>query len=118
MLERSGILDRLRDLGFAHPTLDFQLDDPAGQTLRIFGGPDRREQLTELRVLRDRRSVAGCELLAVEWLLMQNPRASFGPGRPQLPGQELPGLGMLYDVFAMLGVACERLHLDGLSFVP
>ena len=49
---------------------------------------------------------------------MQNPHAQFGPGRPRLPGQEHPGLGMLYDVVAMLAVACERLHLDGLVFVP
>jgi acetoin utilization deacetylase AcuC-like enzyme len=118
VLERSGFLDRLRDLGFAHPALDFQLDDPGGQTLRIFGDPSHRELLTELKVLRDRRTVPGCELLSVEWLLMQNPRTRFGPGRPRLPGQEHPGLGMLYDVVAMLTAACERLHLDGLVFVP
>lgn len=118
VLERTDFLDRLRDLGFSHPTLDFQLDDPGGQTLRIFGSPARQDLLVELRVRRDRRSVLGCELLAVEWLLMQNPRARFGPGRLRLPGQEHPGLGMLYDVVALLVVACERLHLDGLVFVP
>ncbi len=118
VLERSGFLDRLRDLGFAHPTLDFQLDNPGGQILRIFGDPGHLELLTELQVLRDLRTVPGCALLSVEWLLMQNPRAGFGPGRPRLPGQEHPGLGMLNDVVAMLSVACERLHLDGLVFVP
>ncbi len=118
VLERSGFLDRLRDLGFAHPTLDFQLDNPGGQVLRIFGDPGHRQLLTELQVLTDRRTVPGCTLLSVEWLLMQNPRADFGPGRPRLPGQEHPGLGMLNDVVAMLTVACERLHFDGLVFVP
>lgn len=117
-LERTGFLDRLRDRGFSHPTLDLQLDDPGGQTVRLFGGPSREELLVELRVVRDRRSVRGCELLRIEWLLMQNPRARFGPGRPQLPGQEHPGLGMLSDMIALLTVACERLHLDGLVFVP
>src|SRR5205807_2814027 len=29
-----------------------------------------------------------------------------------------PGLGLLQDVIALLVVACERLHLDGLVFVP
>lgn len=118
VLERAGFLDRLRDLGFPHPTLEFQLDDPGGQTVRMFGSPDRQELLIELRARRDRRSVLGCELLAVDWLLMQNPRARFGPGRPRLPGQEHPGLGMLNDMVALLVIACERLHLDGLVFVP
>ncbi len=119
VFERAGFLNRLRDLGFAHPTLALQLDDPGGQTLRIYGGPDHRELLVELRLRRDRRSLSGLELLSVEWLLLQNPRAHFtDAGRAKMPGQSHPGLGMLGDVAAMLQVACERLHLDGLVFVP
>ncbi len=118
IFERAGFLDRLRDLGFPHPTVALQLDDPGGHTLRVFGGPDRRELLVELRLRRDRRSLPGLELLSVEWLLLQNPRAPFDAGRPRLPGQSHPGLGMLNEVVAMLQVACERLHLDGLIFVP
>ena len=124
VLERTGFLDRLRDLGFSHPTVVLQIEDPSDQTLRIFGGPDREELLVELRLRRDRRTLPGMELLAIEWLLMQNPRASFDDdaeaprGRPRLPGQSHPGLGMLNDVAALLQVACERLHLDGLVFVP
>ena len=133
LFERSGFLDRLRDLGFSHPTIVLQLEDPNDQTLRIFGGPDQTELLVELRLRRDRRALRGLELLSVEWLLMQNPRAQFAlantptssaPGRaapsrrPQLPGQDHPGLGMLNDIAAMLQVVCERLHLDGIVFIP
>jgi len=57
-------------------------------------------------------------LLRVEWLRLQNPRAAFTAGRPRLPGQEHPGLGMLRDVIALLILACERLALDGILFVP
>jgi len=119
VLERSGILDRLRDLGFVHPTLDFDLDDPAGHTLRIYGSPNREEVLMELRLRRDRRTVPDMELLSIEWPLLQNPRVSFADaGRRPLPGQSHPGLGMLKDVVALLAAACERLHLDGIGFVP
>ncbi|MDA8017779.1 MAG: histone deacetylase [Thermoanaerobaculia bacterium] len=118
VLERTGFLDRLRDLGFTHPTLEFQLDDPGGQTVRIFGDLEKTELLCELRLGRDRRTLPGIELLSVEWLLMQNPRAEFSANRPRLPGQQHPGLGMLGDLVALLIVACERLHLDGLVFVP
>ena len=118
VLERSGFYDRLRDFGFAHPTLDLQLDDPVGDTARIFGDPDHEELLSELRVRKDRRTLQGFELLSIEWLMLQNPRAEFTERRPALPGQKHPGLGMLSDIVALLQVACERLHLDGLIFVP
>ncbi|MEM7357059.1 MAG: histone deacetylase, partial [Acidobacteriota bacterium] len=122
VLERSGFLDRVRDLGFEHPAVALQLEDPTDQTLRIFGGPDREELLVELRLRRDRRILPGLELLSIEWLLMQNPRIRFDGrsaiGRSRLPGQNHPGLGMVNDVAALLQVACERLHMDGLVFVP
>ncbi|MGD2114746.1 MAG: histone deacetylase [Acidobacteriota bacterium] len=117
-LEQLGLLRRLRDRGFPHPTLEFELDNPAGQTVRLFGDTDREELLGELRARRDRRTVPGMEMLRVEWLLLQNPRARFGPGRSPLPGQKHPGLGMLRDVVAMLILICDRLSLDGLLFVP
>ena len=118
VLERSGLFDRLRGAGFLHPTLHLDLDGPVGHTARVFNGHDQRELLSELRVRRDRRTLAGFEMLNVEWLLLQNPRASFTGNRSPLPGQNHPGLGMLRDIVAMLILVCERLGLDGLVFVP
>lgn len=117
-LERYGFLTRLRELGYAHPTVDFELDHPAGQTLRIFGDEDRKELLVELRARRDLRLLPGFELLFVEWLLLQHPRGEFSRFRPRLPGQSHPGLGVLRDVVAMLLLMCERVGLDGLAFTP
>ena len=57
------------------------------------------------------------ELLSLEWLLLQNPRATFSNQRP-LPGQAYPGLGLLGDVASLLILICDRLRLDGLIFVP
>lgn len=117
-LERTGFLDRLRAKGFDRPTLSMELDNPAGDTLRIFSSPSRRELLIELRLRIDRRVAPGLALLRVEWLLLQNPRAQFTDERPRLPGQEHPGLGMLQETIALLILACDRLQLDGLVFVP
>jgi acetoin utilization deacetylase AcuC-like enzyme len=117
-LERAGLLDRLRSLGFEHPDLDLELDNPAGDMARLWSGSDRRELLAELRVRIDRRTLEGMAMLRVEWLRLQNPRSSFTPSRPRLPGQEHPGLGMLRDTIALLILACERLQLDGILFVP
>ena len=118
LLERFGILDQLRVRGFENPTVDVDLTHPVGQTVRIFGGPDHEELLMELRVNRDSRLIPGCELLNIEWLLLQNPRAEFGPYRRPLPGQNHPGLGMLKEVFGWLVMVAEVLELDGIGYVP
>jgi acetoin utilization deacetylase AcuC-like enzyme len=117
-LERTGLLERLRQLGFPHPALTFDLEHAGGETVRVHGAPDRLELLAELRLRIDRRSAPGLAMLRIEWLLLQNPREVFTPARPRLPGQEHPGLGMLRDILALLIVACERLQLDGVLWVP
>jgi acetoin utilization deacetylase AcuC-like enzyme len=117
-LERSGLFERLRDLGFPRPEVGLDLDQPAGHTLRIWGDADHRELLCEARLRRDRQSLGGMELLAVEWLMLQNPRLTFAEQRPALPGQQHPGLGLLRETMALLVTVCERLGLDGLLFTP
>jgi len=117
-LERAGQLERLRQLGFLQPTVELDLEHPAGETVRIHGDAAQTELLAELRIRIDRRTAPGLAMLRIEWLLLQNPREPFSPARPRLPGQEHPGLGMLRDVIAMLTVICERLQLDGLLWVP
>ncbi|MEA2695310.1 MAG: hypothetical protein QOJ16_4697, partial [Acidobacteriota bacterium] len=116
-LERSGLLDRVRARGFSHLTLDLDLDNPGGETVRLKSA-GWSAPLIELRARVDRGSVPEMAVLRVEWLLLQDPRARFTPERPRLPGQRFPGLGLLPDVTALLVVACERLRLDGLVFVP
>lgn len=118
MLEKFGILDQLRMRGFAHPTVDVDLGHPIGQTVRVFGDVDRAELLMELRVHRTSTQMQDFELLAVEWLLLQNPRTHFGPYRRPLPGQNHPGLGMLKEVLGWLMVVAEMLNLDGICHSP
>lgn len=117
-LERAGLLDRLRRLGFAHPTLELDLDNPGGETLRLWGDGRRRDLLIELRVRVDRHTVPDMAMLRIEWLLLQNPLGRFTPQRPRLPGQRFPGLGLLPDIAALTVLVCDRLHLDGILFVP
>jgi hypothetical protein len=117
-LERYGIYERLRKKGFDEVVVELELDDLAAQTVRIStAGPDSR-RLAEIRLRRESQLLPGMELLAVEWLLLQNPRARFGETRHRLPGQRYPGLGMLREVSALLVLVCERLGLDGLTIVP
>ncbi len=117
-LERAGVLERLRRLGFSHPLVELDLEHPGGETVRVWGDDARTLLLCELRLRIDRATVPELVLLRIEWLLLQNPRAPFTPLRPRLPGQEHPGLGLLRDTIAMLVVLCEQLRLDGLLWVP
>lgn len=118
LLERFGILDQLRVRGFETPTVEVDLLHPVGQTIRIHDGPEHGDLLMELRVNRDSRLVPECELLIIEWLLLQNPEAEFGPYRRPLPGQSHPGLGMLKEVLGWLVMVAEVLELDGIGYVP
>lgn len=117
-LERTGALDRIRTLGFDSPDIELDLNNPAGETVRIFGDLAHHELLMELRVRPDGSTLPGFEMLRVEWLLLQNPRREFDDTRPRLPGQRHPGLGFLRETVALLILVCDRLGLDGLLFVP
>jgi acetoin utilization deacetylase AcuC-like enzyme len=119
LLERVGIFHTLRTLGYASPLLDADWDATGlGQTLRVYGEPDRRHLLIEMRLRRDRRLVPGAEVIFVEWLLLQNPRGRFRPQMPPLPGQQYPGLGLLGAVVGTLALVSERLGIDGVVNIP
>jgi acetoin utilization deacetylase AcuC-like enzyme len=117
LLERAGVLPQLRARGFR--TLRVELDghEGPGHTLRILSEDRPGERLVELRAERSRGAVPGMEVIAVEWLLLQNPRGSFSERRPRLPGQQHPGLGLLRDFMGWLVVVCEAHGLDGVFFV-
>jgi acetoin utilization deacetylase AcuC-like enzyme len=116
-LERVEILPQLRRRGYRRPAVTLE-SGPTGETVRIYGDTNRQETLVELRAARSRSAIPGVEVLVVEWLLLQDPRAEFAPGRPKMPGQGHPGLGMLREVIVWLVVLAERLGLDGVVFTP
>ncbi|NVB42741.1 histone deacetylase [Pseudenhygromyxa sp. WMMC2535] len=116
-LERYGLLARLRDLGF-EPRVELEEDPVEGDTLRVFGDAQRECVVIETRLSRDRRTIPSMELLRIEWLLLQNPRASWLAGRVALPGQRYPGLRMFDEIAILMMMICERLRLDGIVVVP
>ena len=128
MLERAQILPALRARGFRRLRVELVPESPPAHargrdasddaaTLLIVCEDRGDERLVELRARRSRSAVDGMELVALEWLLLQNPRESFSDRRPRLPGQQHPGLGLLRDLMSWLVVVCETHHLDGIYFV-
>jgi hypothetical protein len=127
LLERAQILAQLRARAFRRLRVELLPEvrppDPRGleamdgaTTLRVVSEDRGDELLVELRARRSRSLLPDMELVALEWLLLQNPRASFSARRPRLPGQQHPGLGLLRDFMSWLVVVCETHHLDGIHF--
>ena len=128
-LERYGITEDILDKGFDSIRVECQVDDPEEHMLRVWSDePSCDEPLIELVVSRDilhlKEHLSNAldqdfvPVLTIEWLLMQNPRAKFAPGRLPMPGQYHPGLGVGIKVMEILRNVCLRLDLAGMVTVP
>jgi acetoin utilization deacetylase AcuC-like enzyme len=113
---RFGIFDHLERLGYRQLRAAF--DAPGeGERLRILGQLGGEEHLLAEAVL-ERRRVAGVEALYVHWLSLRNPRAQFSDRRPRLPGQDVPGLGLMNEFGTMLALIAARLGMGAVVFRP
>ena len=113
-LYRFGLLTQLESLGYQHFQVEFMAGEP-GERMRLtgeFGGQRDLlvESCLEAMVVGDHR------ILFVHWLSLRHPRGAFG--RPPLPGQEVPGLGMAREAGELLARMAERLGLDGVGLRP
>ena len=125
-LEKYGLADELRKLGFAQLRLTADPSDPERQHLTVHGTKGGEEHLLVDQVIRRvvRPAPEGLEppdeieLLYVEWMMLQNPTEEFSLRHPQWPGQDHPGLGIGEQAMHMLFQGATRLGLDGLAHHP
>jgi acetoin utilization deacetylase AcuC-like enzyme len=115
-LHRYGLLKHLERLGYQRPRVE--LDSVgSGDRVRLFGVAEGEEHvLVELVV--ERRPFAERTVLFLNWLSLRHPRARFSALRPQLPGQDVPGLGVAREVLEMVALMARRLVLDGVALRP
>ena len=113
-LDEYGVVRALADRALADHDVVIDREDAFRHRLRLLlkdGTP-----IMDLRLhLMD---VNGAALVVVDWLLMQNPRATFSAHKPQLPGQQHPGTGMGALVQQLLVLLCRRLGRDALVTTP
>ena len=115
-LHRLGILDTLKRLGFRD--LRVAIDSTGlGDRLRLHATASGQEHLLVEAILEKRR-IRGIEVLFIHWLSLRNPLARFSERRPQLPGQEVPGLGLAREAGTLLAHMAIRLGLAGVAFRP
>lgn len=127
-----GFMDALTRRGYpdAHVTVD--LTDPWRHVLRIYANQDcdPHELLVDLRLRLAERAKGDVFAathpkgldgwLVAEWLVLQNPRASFDARRGivPLPGQRFPGLGLGAEMMALLERIATRLGKRGILAHP
>jgi acetoin utilization deacetylase AcuC-like enzyme len=115
-LQRFGILDQLRRLGYDHFRVAFGSQFP-GELIRVHGESDGQEQVL-MELVLERKRVVGHPVLYVHWLSLRHPRAQFSLLRPRLPGQEVPGLGLARETGELLALMALRLQLSGVVYRP
>lgn len=117
-LEKYRVLPLVRRLGFEnlHVVIDRAGAYDRARLLGRDSTTGGNVVLVELEV--ERRRVGDGTFLFVNWLSLRNPRARFSGVRPQLPGQEVPGLGLAKEMTHLLTLMAHRLLLDGVAFRP
>ena len=126
-LQRYGILDQLRRLGYENFHVEFGAQHP-GERIRVFGdvaGITAASVSTEsttnqllVELVLERKMVSGLPVLYVHWLSLRHPRTQFSDLRPRLPGQDVPGLGLARETGEMLALMALRLDLAGVGYRP
>lgn len=133
-LHRYGVLPEVARLGYRDLRVAIDRTD-VGERLRVLGrardGDPREHLLIEMVLERQRIPCpptpgldgsgpdgGGVPVLYVHWLTLRNPRASFTAGRPRLPGQDAPGLGLAPEASDLIGRIATRLGLAGVALRP
>lgn len=113
---RYGILEHIERLGYSELRVHIErMDD--GDRMRLFGQAHGTEHLLVDAVMDTLREDEGSYLF-VNWLTLRHPLATFTDARPQLPNQEVPGLGLAKEAGELLGLMATRLGLVGVAIRP
>ncbi len=113
-----GILQHLQRLGYRGLHIEIREAQPADH-MRVVGkfqGDSAVHVLVDLAL--ERRREADGEVLFVHWLELRHPKGSWSAGRPPLPGQTVPGLGLAREAGVLLARTAERLGLAGVVLRP
>lgn len=112
-----GLLPHIERLGYSD--LRIALDaTPQGDRCRLFGRSSDGAEHVLLELVLEIRRIGDERLLFVHWLTLRNPRVQFTVRRPQLPGQDTPGLGLARECAELLGRIAHRLGLVGVAINP
>jgi hypothetical protein len=130
IMRKVGLYEHLGSKGFKKILLHIDMDSESIHYLKVYDTEKSPDNLlidlrvSESRFIPDRKffehtsGVITYDMVMIEWLSLQNPRAAFSKDRPQLPGQDKPGLGGLGFLMKMMYAVAEGVVKDGFLDVP
>lgn len=123
------LVSHLESKGFTDLKVGIDVDDAYVHYMKLYFkdvGPDNL--LLDLRVSESRfvpekeffddDAIHTYDMIVIEWLSAQNPLYKFDPTKPQLPGQRMPGLGILNYCFEMMYIVAREVIKDGFLDIP
>lgn len=116
-LFRYGLMSYVERLGYSRLRVEVSSTGGTGDRIKVLGHAGGQEHLLSDAVL-EKKVLQGETFLFANWLSLRHPRARFSDKRPQLPGQEVPGLGLSRETTETLLTMAQRLGLAGLAFRP
>lgn len=130
MTEKIGLISHLRKKGFNNLLIDVFVDENHVNYFSLY----MKEKRTENRLLDVRLSEVSFmpgekypgydnrfipyEMINIEWISARNPYAVFSDKKPQMPGQDHPGLGILKYGFRMIYLMASEIVKDGFMDIP
>lgn len=115
-LDRYGLLFQLRRLGYEQ--FQVRVDSTGtGDRMQLFGHAMNTKHLLIENVV-EKQHIGDHDVLYIHWLTLRHPLAHFTEKRPQLPGQDVPGLGMAREMSELELRIAIRLGFTGLAFRP
>ncbi len=129
MWEQCGFVAAFAELQLQPLLLQIETIDAFMQALKLYhrqAAPEhllaefrlREIMLAPRKRLADHFGEAMPRVLAIEWLLLQNPYAQFTDERPALPGQTHPGLGQARLILQWLIALAQEMALEGIANFP
>ncbi len=130
LMEKVGLNSHLKKMGFNDILIAIKKDEALIHHFQVYNREISPENiLINLRVsesrfvperhfFEDEESQIVLDMVIIEWLSAQNPICSFENSKPQLPGQNRPGLGSLNYMMEIMYLVGENLHIDGFMDIP
>ncbi len=128
-LASEGILNKIREQGFENLTIEMDTKDPYHQRLCLYFDRVNPTNLLAQIILSTgtftpRKNflksvkIEKMDMLIIEWLCLQNPLKKFTSHKPQLPGQDYPGLGVGRMTVELIKRVALNLEKDGVLNYP
>jgi hypothetical protein len=128
-LVSTGIWDKIRAQGFEKLLLEMDTKDPYHQRLCLYFDKVAQSNLLAQIILStgtfiprkdflESIKIEKMDMLIIEWLCLQNPLKKWTPDKPQLPGQDYPGLGVGRITVELIRRVALNLEKDGILNYP